>query len=136
MFGIKMRVKEVMKHARTVAFDATVKEAAILMDKYSMGSLVVINDKKRVVGIVTERDFLQKVTVKDKIPSKISIRDIMTPKIISIDSESLLDDAVYLMIKHRIKKLPVIDNHELVGILTATDIVANSSEIGEFYLFD
>ena len=59
----------------------------------------------------------------------------MTPKILTVSANSLLDDAVYMMIKNKIKRLPVIDDNELVGIVTATDIVANSSEVGEFYLF-
>jgi CBS domain-containing protein len=131
-----MKIKEIMKDVRTISPDETVKEAADLMNRHSIGSLVVVDSKKKLVGIVTERDILQKVTAQNKLAGKVLVEDIMSNKLITIDANELLDDAVYLMIKHKIKKLPVIENDELVGIVTATDIVANSSEVGEFYLFD
>ena len=131
-----MKIKEIMKNIKAIDPDSTVKEAAVLMGKNSFGSLVVVNDRKKVVGIITERDILKKVTALDKSPSKLSVKEVMTPKVITIESNAPLDDAVYLMIKHKIKRLPVLDNNELAGIITSTDIVANSSEVGEFYLFD
>ena len=131
-----MKIKEITKSVKTISPEDTVKEAAVLMSRHNIGSLVVINSKKKVVGIVTERDIIDKVNAKDKLASRVRVEDIMSPNVITIDSNSLIDDAVYLMVKHRIKKLPVLDNNELVGIITATDIVANSSEVGEFYLFD
>lgn len=131
-----MKIKEIMKEVKTISPEETVKDAAVLMNKYSIGSLVVVDSKKKLVGIVTERDIMQKVTAPNKLAGKVLVEDIMSNKLITIDANDLLDDAVYLMIKNKIKKLPVIDNDELVGIVTATDIVANSSEVGEFYLFD
>ena len=137
MYLLKMRVKEIMRNVQTVSPEATVKEAADLMNKRAMGSLVVITDNKKVVGIVTERDILEKVTAKDKLPSKVLIEHIMTPKIISIEPGALLDDAVYLMIKHKIKKLPVVgEKEELLGIITSTDLINNSEDIGQFYMFE
>jgi len=131
-----MKIKEIIKNVKTISPEDTVKEAASVMSRNNIGSLVVINSNKKVVGIVTERDIIEKVNARDKLASRVRIDDIMTSKVITIDANALIDDAVYLMVKHRIKKLPVLDNNELVGIVTATDIVANSSEVGEFYLFD
>ena len=130
-----MKVREIQRNVKTIDSDSTVKEAAILMSKYSIGSLVVVNSKKKVVGIITERDIMEKVNAKDRLASKVRVEDIMTSKVITIDSNALLDDAVYLMIKNKIKKLPVLDNGQLVGIITSTDVVANSSDVGEYYLF-
>lgn len=129
-----MRIKEVMRPVKTISSDATAKEAAKKMDEGRIGSLVVVNGKK-IAGIVTERDILSKVTAQNKIPSKIQISEIMTSKVITADPEDYIDDAVYLMIKHKIKKLPVMENGELVGIITSTDIIAHSDEIGQFYFF-
>ena len=131
-----MKIKEIIKNVKTISPGDTVKEAASVMSRHNIGSLVVVNSKKKVVGIVTERDIIEKVNARDKLASRVSIEDIMTSKVITIDANALIDDAVYLMVKHRIKKLPVLDNNELIGIVTSTDIVANSSEVGEFYLFD
>ena len=130
-----MKLKEVMKSVRTISPDETIKEAAGIMSKYGIGSLVAIDSKKKVVGIVTESDIIKNVSAKDKLASRVRVNDIMSKNVITIDSNSLLDDAVYLMVKHKIKKLPIIENNELVGIVTSTDIVANSSDVGEFYLF-
>lgn len=131
-----MKIKEIQKNVKTLSPDATVKEASSVMSKYSIGSLVVVNEKKKVVGIVTERDIIEKVNAKDRLSSKVRVKEIMSPKVITIDSNSLLDDAVYLMIKNKIKKLPVLDNGQLVGMVTSTDIMANSSDVGEYYLFN
>jgi CBS domain-containing protein len=131
-----MKIKEITKSVKTISPGDTVKEAASVMSRHNIGSLVVVNSNKKVVGIVTERDIIEKVNARDKLASRVRIEDIMTSKVITIDANALIDDAVYLMVKHRIKKLPVLDNNELVGIVTSTDIVANSSEVGEFYLFD
>ena len=131
-----MKIKEIIKNVKTISPGDTVKEAASVMSRHNIGSLVVVNSNKKVVGIVTERDIIEKVNARDKLASRVRIEDIMTSKVITIDANALIDDAVYLMVKHRIKKLPVLDNNELVGIVTSTDIVANSSEVGEFYLFD
>jgi len=130
-----MKIKEVMRNAKIISPDATAKEAAVLMSCQHIGSLIVVDKDEKVAGIVTERDIISKVTAENKIPNKVSVWQIMSPKVITIGPNDMLDDAVYLMIQHKIKKLPVVDDDELVGIITSTDIVANSSEIGEFYLF-
>jgi len=129
-----MKVKEVMKNVKTVLAGSSVRDAARKMNESRIGCLVVINGKK-LMGIVTERDILSKVTANDKIPSRMKVSEIMTSKVITVNPDSFIDDAVYLMIKNKIKKLPVMEDGELVGILTATDIVANSDEVGQFYLF-
>jgi len=134
-----MRIKEIMKKCRTISEDMDVREAAKIMNKHHIGSLVVIDEKEgyneALIGIITERDILEKVTAANKLPSKVLVKDVMTKKVITIGPEEYIDDAVYLMIQNKIKKLPVLDGCEIVGIITSTDIVANSSEVGEFYMF-
>ena len=129
-----MKVKEVMKHAKTISPSSSVKDAAKKMNENKIGCLVV-TDEKKVVGIVTERDILEKVTALDKTPSRVSVSAIMTSKVITTKPNEFLDDAVYLMIKNKIKKLPVIEDGELAGMITSTDIVANSDEMGQYYIF-
>jgi len=131
-----MKIKEILKNVKTISPDDTVKDAAVLMTRHNIGSLVALNDKRRVVGILTERDIIEKVNAKDRLSSRVRVSEIMTSKVITIDANSLLDDAVYLMVKHKIKKLPVIENEQLVGIITSTDIMANSSDVGQYYLLD
>ena len=135
-----MKVKEIMRKCRTISGDMSIMEAAQLMNKHHIGSLVVIDEKENykeiIAGIITERDILEKVTAANKLPSKIFVKDVMTKKVITISPDEYIDDAVYLMIQNKIKKLPVLNDCELVGIITSTDIVANSSEVGEFYMFE
>jgi len=130
-----MKVKEILKNVRTISPDSSVKEASAMMSKCSIGSLVAVDAQKRVAGIVTERDIISQVNAKDRLSSRVRVKEIMTSKVITIDANALIDDAVYLMIKHKIKKLPVLEDNNLVGIITSTDIMANSSEVGEYYLF-
>ena len=128
-----MKVREVMRPARTTEKDQTVKKAAQIMTESRIGSLVVVSGKK-IIGIITERDILSKVTALGRQSDKVYVDDIMTSKVLTISPNSYLDDAVYIMIQNKIKKLPVVESGELVGIITSTDIVANSSEIGEYFL--
>lgn len=129
-----MKVREVMKHVKTISSSSSIKDAAKKMNDSDIGSLIVV-DGKKLVGILTERDILEKVTALDKTASRVLVSAIMTPKVITTKPDDFIDDAVYLMIKNKIKKLPVVEEGELVGMITSTDIVANSDEIGQYYLF-
>lgn len=130
-----MKVKEIMKPVRTIDHLTSAKKAADLMKKVQISSIVITNNKKA-NGIVTERDFLTKISAENKVPSRVIVNQIMSKNLITIDPESIIDDAIYLMLKHKIKKLPVVQDQELLGIITATDIIKNSSETGEFFFFD
>jgi CBS domain-containing protein len=128
-----MKIKEIMRPVRTIEKNSTVKEAAKIMAKNRIGSLVVVEGKK-IAGIMTERDILTKVTAEGKSSERVYVKDIMTTKVLTITPDKFLDDAVHIMILNNIKKLPVVEGNELVGIITSTDIVANSSEVGEYFL--
>ena len=124
-----MKIKEIMRPVRTIEKNSTVREAAKIMAKNRIGSLIVVEGKK-IIGIMTERDILTKITAEGKSSERIYVKDIMTAKVLTIAPDKFIDDAVHIMILNNIKKLPVVDGNELVGIVTSTDIVANSSEIG------
>lgn len=130
-----MRIKEVMKPVQVINGESSIRDAASLMTKQKIGSLIVL-DGKRFSGIITERDILTRVTANNKLPERVMIKNVMTPKMITIDSEALIDDAVYLMLKHKIKRLPVTAEQKVVGMITSTDIMANSEELGQFYFFE
>jgi CBS domain-containing protein len=104
-----------------------VKEAAKLMRKYDVDSIVVLNDGEP-VGIVTEGDIISELVMEDMKPSAVKLKDIMTtPLIIASADDSLLDTA-RKMAKERIRRLPIVENDELVGIIGDVDIIAVSSE--------
>lgn len=117
-----MIVRDVMNKKVVVAkSEISIKKASEVMGKYHIGSLVVRDDEE-IRGILTERDVLMSVA-RGKDPNATSIGEIMTKKVITIDPDSTLSDAVDLMIKHKIKKVPVVEEGKLIGIITASDIV-------------
>ncbi len=119
-----MQVKDIMKtEVKIIEPSATVQEAAEEMSGYRIGCLVVVN-KDRMMGIVTERDILTGVVAKDISASKTKVKEIMTTEVVMIEPDKDVSEAAELMTSQKIKKLPVIDNDKLVGIVTLFDICA------------
>jgi len=117
-----MFVKDIMaKKVISIDYDKTVLDVCIKFKKYKLGSLVVIKSDI-IVGIITERDVIERVIVEQKNPKKIRVEDVMSKNIITIHASSKIEQAAELMRKHKIKKLPVILNNEFVGIITVTDL--------------
>jgi len=125
-----MRIREIMNKAFAVDEDISIREAAEIMGKKGVGSLILM-EKKKVVGIVTERDILKNIS---KAGRKVST--IMSKKVVYIDPNEAIENAAELMAAHKIRRLPVINKDKLIGIITATDLLAHSDEIGESFLFD
>jgi CBS domain-containing protein len=101
----------------------SVFEASRIMAKEKISSLVLLRGKN-VSGIVTEKDFLEKVIVSGKDPKATLVGEIMTKKIVTIPDDAQLDDAARLMRDKRIKKLVVVGKDKaLLGILTSFDLV-------------
>jgi len=124
-------VKEIMtRDVCTAEKDETLLSATKKMLEFGVGSIVVIESKKP-IGIVTERDIIEKVVVKNKIPKKIKLKEIMTRPVITIKPTTSLKEAVNIMLKKGIRRLPVVDGDRLVGIVTDTDILGVSLELGE-----
>ncbi len=117
-----MLVKDVMNKNVVVAKSgATIKEASEVMSKYKIGSLVVLEGTE-IAGIITERNVLESVA-KGMAPEDTKISDIMTRKVVTIKPDENIENAVNLMIENKIKKLPVVEDGKLKGIVTASDIV-------------
>ena len=127
-----MFVKEIMTtDVRTIRPEDTVKVLAQEMIKYKIGSLVVVEGSGEVVGIATERDIIEDIILLGKSPEEIKVRDIMTKDLVTINPSSTLEEAAELMVNHKIKKLPVIEKGRLVGIVTATDLIAYENRLVE-----
>ncbi len=119
-----MLVKHVMRKPVTCSPDISVKDAVKLMLEYGIGSVIVVDAHGKIVGILTERDVMRFVAYKGGDPSLTHVRELMTKRVIVINENARLKDAAKLMIKHNIKKLPVVnDKGKLVGIITTTDLV-------------
>jgi CBS domain-containing protein len=116
-----MIVSDIMHSATIVEPEMSVSEAAKLMRKKEIGSVLVrIHSKKW--GMVTERDILNKVVAEDIRPTKISVKDIMTDLICTIDADAPLEDASETFNREKIRRLPVMDKGKIVGIITSRDV--------------
>ena len=112
----------------TVEEKATIKKAVELMNKHEIGCLIVVK-KGKPAGIVTERDMLKRVLQESKDPEKIKVNEIMSKPLIVGKPQMDIEDAVKLMFKRNIKKLPVADEGHLVGLVTLTDLVRSEQII-------
>ena len=106
----------------TVEPDVDVRRAVRAMNDFEIGCLVVV-EAGRVVGILTERDVLKRVVDEGRKPEETRVREVMSKPPITISPDVDLETAIELMFKHKIKKLPVVENGKLVGLITFTDLV-------------
>jgi len=117
-----LRVEDVMvKEVIKINEEATTKEAAVLMNKFEIGCLIALR-KGKISGILTERDLLKRVLAEGKNASNVRVRDAMTSPLIIAEPSMDLGEAVKLMFKMNIKKLPVVEDKRLVGLVSLTDI--------------
>lgn len=107
----------------TVSPAATAAEAARIMGEKAIGCLIVGNGSE-VSGIVTERDLLLKVMAPGRDAATVPVSEIMSGSIVTAGPEDPLSHAVGLMAENRIRRLPVVKDGSLVGIVTTTDILA------------
>lgn len=122
-------VRDFMTRAvKTVRIDANVRDAVKKMNKFNIGSIVVV-DGKRPVGIITERDILRRIVEEGTDPSMIEVKQIMPHPTVTIQPDASIEEAAKLMAKKRIKKLPVVENDKLVGIITTMDLTRASPKI-------
>ena len=127
-----MFVKEIMTtDVKTIRPEDNVKRLAEMMVKNKIGSLVVVEGSGEVVGIATERDIIEDIILLGKSPEEVKVRDVMTQDIITVNPGDTLEEAAEVMVNHKIKKLPVIDKGRLVGIVTATDLIAYENRLVE-----
>lgn len=125
-----MKVRDVMsQNVFSVVSGTTVSEVSRLMVERRIGSALV-HDGSRVVGIVTDRDVLATITKKRNFdPSKEPVDRIMSKKVHFIGDEADVEKARQMMVHFGIKKLPVMVNGELGGIVTSTDIAAEETDL-------
>lgn len=117
-------VQEVVKGAMNL----NVMEAAKLMRKHDVDNIVVLNNGEP-VGIVTEWDIISKLVSKDIKPSTVKLKDIMTTPLITASTNDRLSDIVQKMAAERIRRIPVIDSGELVGVVADVTVISISSEM-------
>lgn len=127
----KVTVHDAMtSNVLTVDPTSSVADAAVLMTKFKIGSLIVKSNAEP-KGLITESDIIGKVVSKDIKASDITIGEVMSKNLISISPGSELNEAARVMAKNNIRRLPVVNEGTLVGILTSTDVLMVSPELTE-----
>jgi CBS domain-containing protein len=122
-----MKIEEAMiRSVVTLQEDVSVHEAVKLMNENRIGCLIVLQ-YGQVVGIVTERDLLERVLEKCMNPKETKITEIMTKRVIVGKPDMGLDEAAKLMFEKKVKKLPIVEGTRLVGLVTLTDLARMAS---------
>ena len=115
-------VKEAMKtNIAKVQSGTSVLEAAQLMKTRNIGNVLVV-EKNQLIGIITESDIIKKVIAESKTPKDVKVKDVMSTPVIVIEPYSSLEDAMKTMGKCNVRRLPVIEDDQLIGIITQKDI--------------
>jgi CBS domain-containing protein len=100
----------------------TVYRALEVMAEKNVGSLLVI-DEDELVGILSERDYSRKVILMDKASKETTVAEIMTTELITVEPSCTVTDAMTLMTNRRVRHLPVLDEGELIGLISIGDVV-------------
>jgi CBS domain-containing protein len=106
----------------SIAPDATVYEAIKLMAEKNIGSLLVMSQGK-LAGVITERDYTRKVALHGKTSKETRVREIMPHEMHTITPDDSVEDCMRLMTQHRLRHLPVMEDHNVVGIVSIGDLV-------------
>ena len=122
-------VKDIMnKPVYTIDQKKSAKDAAVLIKRIRRGFLIVTN-KRKPVGVLSDSDLIKQIIAANKRPSKIKIKDIMTKRFVSVTPDVDILDAVRKMREGKVHRLPVITNGKVVGVLSLTDIAKTSPEL-------
>ncbi|MEW5960859.1 MAG: CBS domain-containing protein [Chloroflexota bacterium] len=105
-----------------IAPDATVYNALQLMAEKEVGALVVV-ENERVVGIISERDYARKIILRGRSSVGTPVKDVMTPKVLSVRPDHTVEECLRLMTSIRIRHLPVLANNQLLGMVSIGDLV-------------
>jgi CBS domain-containing protein len=121
-----MKVKEIMtKDVATLNADDTIERAAQLMNQYNIGSIPVCREEK-VIGIITDRDIALRSVAHGENCGKQTVREVMSSNPVIVNSETDVHDAARIMSERQIRRLPVVENNNLIGIVSLGDLAVES----------
>jgi CBS domain-containing protein len=126
-----MIVRDIMvKNIKTVKPDDTVHTAVQKMNKFDIGSVIVVSSG-RPVGIITETNIMRRIVEPRMDPATVWTKDIMSSPLTTIDENAAVEEAAKMMVEKKINRIPVIKGHKLVGLVSSSDIVkASPTQLG------
>ena len=123
-----MKVKNCMSEEVTFIYpNCSIKDCAKIMCDNHIGFVPICDESKKVVGVVTDRDILLRTVACDKDVKNTPVSDIMTTRICSCTSDSDLQVAEKIMSENQVRRLPIIDDDKIVGIITLGDLASNNN---------
>ena len=123
-----MKVKDIMsKEVASLKSDDSIEQAAKLMKQHDVGSIPVCSSEQQVVGIVTDRDITLRCVAEGQDTKQQKVKEIMSSNPVVGSPEMNVDDAVKIMSQKQIRRLPIVENNNLVGIVALGDISVESS---------
>ena len=126
---LDLRVSQIMQQQpATTSKDTTIERAAQLMDKNRYGCLLVRGKEERVVGIVTERDIVRRAAARGCSLKNDRVESVMTTPIVVVKPDATVEDALSIMVANKIRRLPVVDEDGLRGLVTLKDIAGAMAE--------
>jgi CBS domain-containing protein len=122
-------IRELMTvNPRSLESGSTVTEAARLMRDEDVG-IVPVTEGEKLVGTVTDRDIAIRVVAEGKSPETVTVGEIASRELVTIDPQQDLDEALKLMAKHQVRRLPVVEEDgRLVGIVAQADVAKHASD--------
>ena len=118
------QIRDIMeKNVVTIEHDSTILDTATLLKEKEISFLVIMKNDEP-VGVVTESDFVRKFVADGKVDSSVPLSEIMSYKFRSVEPSTEIEDAVQKMLNHKIRRLLVIEQGKLAGVITQTDLTA------------
>ena len=116
------QIRDIMqKNVITIEHNKTAHDAACLISEKDISFLVIMKDNIP-IGVLTESDFVKRLSAKDKKASDVIISEIMSNKFRWVNPETEIEDAIQKMLNNNIRRLLILDDNKLVGVLTQTDL--------------
>lgn len=132
------KVSDILKNKGNKVYsikpDRTVFEALQVMAEKEIGALVVLDDKEKVIGIFSERDYARKCILEGKSSKETKVSELMVTKVYFVTPEDKVEDLMNLMTEKKIRHLPVLEGDKLAGIVSIGDVVKSIIEDKDFII--
>lgn len=121
--------KEILKNKKKEVWSITPKDTVFnalkIMGEKEIGALMVIDEKSKVHGIISERDYARKVILKGKTSRETKVSEIMTPtdKMFTVKPDTSVEDCMVLITAKRIRHIPVFEDEKFIGVISIGDVV-------------
>ena len=116
------QVRDIMqKNVITIEHDKNALDASLLLKDKEISFLVIMNERKP-SGVVSEQDIVRKIAAEDRLSSSVQLEEIMSKKFRWVTSDTMIEDAVQKMLNNNIRRLIVLDDEKLAGVVTQTDL--------------